>query len=178
MGRKKLQGERYHCGKLRPERSPSAIRQMVSLAEKKLLDPLFGSQVGILHLQGTITASQVSAAKHFAEQMGYYDAVMGNPSRTAKSPDYEMGRAGWGSSTREASEDRISKLREWRENVNRILSAPAGREWRIVYDTVLLDYHCPVMDRTVLASALQDLALLFGYERHAPQALDAKKNAA
>lgn len=178
MARNKTKGDRYACGKLRPDRSPSAIRQMVSLAEKKLLDPLFGTQIGILHLQGHITAPMVSAARHYAELMGAYDALVCNPSRTARSPDYEMGRLGQGASM--GADDRpglVERVKKLRDKIATALNGPSGEEWRAVYDTVLLDQHCGVMQRGALASGLQSLSYLFGFEVR-PQHLDAPRTAA
>lgn len=173
MGRKKSKGERYACGKLRPDRSPAAIRQLVSLAEKKLVDPLFGSQIGILHLQGVISANLVSSASRFAEAMGRYDSVVGNPSRTARSPDYEMGRqeAG-GENRRDLDPEAVEKIKTLRDKMTACLAGPEGSMWRAVYDTVLLDYRCGVMDQHSLIAGLQELSFLFGYEQR-PQATQA-----
>lgn len=173
MGRKKSKGERYACGKLRPDRSPAAIRQLVSLAEKKLVDPLFGTQIGIMHLQGIISASLVSSASRFADAIGRYDAVVGNPSRTARSPDYEMGRreAG-GDNRRDLDAEAVEKIKALRDKMADVLRGPEGSMWRSIYATVLLDQRCPLVDQAFLVAGLQELSYLFGYEQRSvvPQA--------
>jgi hypothetical protein len=157
--------------------SGSALRAIVDMAAKNLVDPIFRTQIGQLHLMGLRQDGQpdfpsefVSAARHWADFVGFHDRVVGNPSRTVKSPDYQMGRAGKGEGgdhqcrSCDCGGDKvlcpvISRVKsQWSDAVEAI-----GPEWRVVYDTVILDHHCPPWERDALKRGLCGLAVLYGY---------------
>lgn len=173
MGRRKQRGERYPCGKLKPERFPPAlVRQMVEAGRQKIINAAFGTSIGRMRLEDKLTDAQVSAAAHFARFMGYHDRLIGGLARTSKSPNYQLGRAGHGPSASagctDCSEGRCQHCKA-RERASRdydsIRAALTNAQWSVVYHTVLLDETCPWPRMPELKSGLSILADLYGYER-------------
>lgn len=171
MPRRKKDGERYPCGKLKPERfAPAVVRRMFDGARARVVDPLFGTQVGLLCMEGLLTEAHVSAASHFAKFMGYYDRLVGNPSRTARSPDYQMGRAGTGPMVEVFACDNCAggcvhceaKIRA-SADYDRIREKLDNKQWSVVYHTVLLNEVCAWPHKPELTAGLDRLADLFGF---------------
>jgi hypothetical protein len=59
--------------------APAVVKRMVDAAAASARDPLFGSQLGRLHLNGKLTSSQLAAGKHWAELTSDYSAACRSP---------------------------------------------------------------------------------------------------
>lgn len=177
MARRRKRGDRRPSGKLNsPEREryregrfpPTLVHQMVEAGRAKIINAAFGTQLGRLRLEGVISDAHVAAANHFCRFLGRYDRATGNPSRTVKSPDYRLGRAGSGDADQADSEpELVERLSRQRDDLDKLFTRD---EWRAVYDTALLNEPCPWFQRAALVSALEKLGELYGYGRPAKAA--------
>lgn len=171
LPRRKKEGSRFPCGKLKSERFPPAlVRQMVDAGRAKIINGAFGTAIGKLRLEGILTDTQVAAAHHFGRFIGHYDQLVGNPSRTVKSPEYVLGRAGMGatyesgpSCDKDCDCPRCEARKRASADYDKIRRALPNTEWSIVYHSVLLNEACPWPYRAALISGLDILADLFGY---------------
>ncbi len=87
--RKRLTGERYACGKLKPDNVPTAahIRRAQGEALMRGRDPWLGTRLGWLYLNREITSRQVEAGLRFAKLFLDYSKIAGFPPRAATSID-------------------------------------------------------------------------------------------
>jgi hypothetical protein len=94
-GRPAQPGERYPCGKRRPSdyRSDTQIQRIMQDGLAFGLDPILGSQAGILCLRGHITSRQLSTADYVGSVYGRFEYYSGQKRRT-RSPSYQSGAAG------------------------------------------------------------------------------------
>lgn len=143
---------------------------MVDASRAKVINSAFGTAIGQMRLEGVLTDTQIAAAHHFARFMGHYDRSVGNPSRTARSPDYQMGRAGMGVASEESLACNVDDgcphceaRRRASSDYDRLRNMLPNAEWSVAYHTVLLNESCPWPHRPALISALNMLAELFGY---------------
>ena len=80
-------------GKPQRERSgpsPTEISRLRDAALAGMKDPIWGTQLGILHLSGKLTSSQLAAGKRWAELARDYSVACQSP-RAPKSVDIEPG---------------------------------------------------------------------------------------
>lgn len=93
LGRPALSGERYPCGKRRPSdyRSDTQIRRLIDSGLAATLDPILGSQAGILCVRGHITARQLSTVDYVARVYGRFEFYQAPGRRQAQSPSYQAG---------------------------------------------------------------------------------------
>ena len=59
--------------------SPTEISRLRDAALAGMKDPIWGTQLGILHLSGKLTSSQLAAGKRWAELAADYSAAMQSP---------------------------------------------------------------------------------------------------
>lgn len=176
MGRPKLAGERYPCGKLKPEVAPPAmVRRIISQAKTTARNPLLGTEAGRLRLNGVITSKELEAANAFATAVGKHDRLKGYPSRTTASPLYERGYGSAGDLDMEdemilrdlragdvaAAADRSPRLRRILkatrqfESLETAVTAAGRAAYRAVYDVVILDEPIPVGRHADLVAGLR-----------------------
>jgi hypothetical protein len=97
-------GSRYPSGHKRPKYTPRhagvnniAVRYRHKWDDMKRIgaDPVFGSEVALMHLRGVFTDAEADAALYYAEVAGRYDryhpAKDGATPRTARAQSYEFG---------------------------------------------------------------------------------------
>jgi hypothetical protein len=84
-------GERFPCGRKRPTdfRSDSQIRRIVQAGLEMSLDPVLGSQAGILRMRGKISDKQLSTVEYIGRVYGRFEWCMQAPLRRTKSPSYD-----------------------------------------------------------------------------------------
>lgn len=84
---------RYPCGKKRPSdyRSDTQIRRLIDSGLAASLDPILGSQAGILCVRGHITARQLSTCDYVARVYGRFEYYQAPARRQTKSPSYQAG---------------------------------------------------------------------------------------
>jgi hypothetical protein len=85
-------GERFPSGKLRREPPPVMVRRLRDAALAGLRDPEWGTELGRLYLEGTITATMYAAGKAWRDKAARY--VRAINSFGVRSPVLEQGRAG------------------------------------------------------------------------------------
>ena len=92
-GRRRLQGERYPGGRLRPAeyRSDTQIRRIVEQGLALGLDPMLASQAGRLRLQGRISDRHLAVIDYVGRIYGRYEFYAGLRRRT-HSPGYEASK--------------------------------------------------------------------------------------
>ena len=93
MPPRKHLAKREPNGKPQRERSgpsPTEISRLRDAALAGMKDPIWGTQLGILHLSGKLTSSQLAAGKRWADLARDYSAACQSP-RAPKSVDIEPG---------------------------------------------------------------------------------------
>jgi hypothetical protein len=96
LGRRRVAGERYPGGKIKPRdegdrRAPTLWRRIKDGAVKGGAHPYAGTVLGRLSIFGLLTDAEVEAGFRVAEIVGRYERVSGAPRRTCASPAYERG---------------------------------------------------------------------------------------
>src|SRR5215467_11755709 len=96
LGRRRLVGERYPGGKIKPGkegdmRAPTLWRRIKDGAVKGGAHPYAGTVLGRLSIFGVLADAEVEAGFRVAEIVGRYERVSGAPRRTCASPAYERG---------------------------------------------------------------------------------------
>lgn len=94
MPRKRAFGRpRYPGGKLKPigETSPTLIRRMIDQARRGAGNPLLGSELGRLCLNGVISDREFSAGVRYGVIVGRYHRLKGLPSPHLKSAAFMDG---------------------------------------------------------------------------------------
>lgn len=118
VGRPAQVGERYPSGKLKPPEKqkastpPAQIKRLFEAALRRAADPIYGTSLGLLFMNGDITAHELAAGTSYAKLRGRYDRAMGIPGRFTLSPDYGTVRA---ISNREPMSDREIEAIEKRQ---------------------------------------------------------------
>lgn len=90
-GRQRLAGARYPSGNRRREErasqeySPSAIKRLTSAAIAGMHDEEWGTVIGRLYLNGTLTSREYAAGKRWAATWAEYCDATGNPSPNPRS---------------------------------------------------------------------------------------------
>ena len=71
---RKILAPRKPCGQLKREPrdsrplAPIQVRRLLDAAAEGLRDPLWGSMIGPLHLNGKISSAELATAKHWASR--------------------------------------------------------------------------------------------------------------
>lgn len=107
--------ERYASGRAKPEQtefaSPTHLRRMLDAAKAQAGNPLIGSELGRLRLNGVINDRQFDAGRRLAELTGWFDAMHGAPRNSPQSPSYA---SGMGKALRQEDEARTARrMREY-----------------------------------------------------------------
>ena len=99
--------------------SPLEVRRMVDAAKRGLKDPIWATQLGILHLEGKLTTSQFAAGKRWAELARDYSVAMQSP----KSPRSVALEASGGSPIDPNSAKGVKEARQHSRTVHGYLGA-------------------------------------------------------
>jgi len=92
-GRPELNGERFPCGKLKPQLSPAELKRILANAALVAREARLGTEIGRLFAYGKITDEEAAAAFEIASIFGEYERVE-RLSRSARSANLEGGRGG------------------------------------------------------------------------------------
>ena len=82
---RKVLAPRKPCGQLKREPrdsrplAPIQVRRLLDAAAEGLRDPLWGSMIGRLHLNGKISSAELATAKHWARIVANYSAACCSP---------------------------------------------------------------------------------------------------
>jgi hypothetical protein len=155
----KITGDRFPCGRLRPDKFPPVlVRQMLDAAKDRLIDHRIGTQIGRLRLEGVLSDAHVAAADKFALVINKHEKTAGLPRRTASSLDLAGAQV---RSTSDAPD--ADDAARWQRERDLIQAALSPDESRIAFDVVTLNLAPTYSEKPVLARALQKLAVLFHY---------------
>ena len=164
VGRPRLLGER------------SPVTGRLKQTWRGLSDPLRRpSEVEKLLAQGVIERRHLAAAREWARMVGQHDRVISAPSRTSRSPDYQMGRSGKSDADGYRCKGCDGQCKAGCSAADRIkgqwdrAKAALGPFWNIVYDTVLLDFSCDD-DAHMVRDGLDRLAEALNIARPASKA--------
>ena len=163
-GPKPKPGARYASGNLKIPACyagppPAQIKRLIDDALRGAADPRYGSVIGRLRLEGTLTDKQLSVAETYGRLRGRFDKVMGMPRRSAASVFYESGLASH--TARGLDEDAIAQLRE--EHGRLLIEVGPVRQ---VLDRVVLFDEAPLPGELPrLKAGLDALAAFFHVER-------------
>lgn len=112
LGRPPKPGARYPSGKLKPTQeariAPALIHRIRDHAGTMGIDRRLGSEVGRLLMLEQLTGLEAGAAWRMAEVYGRYERFHGI-TRTTRSPSYESGMAGGGTSGHDGTEHEAAK---------------------------------------------------------------------
>ncbi len=159
---------RYPSGQIKPERNetpPTLVRRIIDQAKRGCGDPLLGSELGRLRLNGVLTDRQVAAGKKFGELVGSYDRIKGIPSRHAKSPSWQVGAGR--STKRDTDQAVIDDVSRRFQTAFVLLANLGGAVRRAVFDVTVYDNPVTVEEQRALIRGLDKLVELFGLGRTA-----------
>lgn len=91
MAKRKSLALREPSGKVQREKPlppASEVRRLRDAALAGMRDPLWGSQIGRLHMAGKISAEQLAAGKRWAERAALYRAAIESPSPDPKAMNF------------------------------------------------------------------------------------------
>jgi len=132
-------------------------------------NPMWGTVIGKLYLDGHITEFEASAARLFSELAGRYDRYFGTTRRTVPSPAYQSGLGGRDDEverhekqgTTKEYERRANKARKAWEKINR--SIPNAHARDVIEEVCLYDREINSACHADLKILLGDIAKRFGF---------------
>ncbi|HXW25313.1 MAG TPA: hypothetical protein VEK73_11230 [Xanthobacteraceae bacterium] len=182
LGRRRLAGERYPGGKIKPGdgadvRAPTLWRRIKDGAVKGGAHPYAGSVLGRLSIYGILTDAEVEAGFRVGEIVGRYERLSGAPRRTCASPAYERG-FGFGLDAHERADANLAKrferrVRRARGAYERLVDhiPVSGRD--ALFTVCVEDREINSLLHKDLQMLLRQLAVSFGFAA-APRARKAK----
>lgn len=155
-----MPGDRYACGKLKPEiNTPTAahIRRAQGEALARGRDPWLGTRLGWLYLNREVTSTQVEAGLRFAKLFDDYSRIAGFPPRSAQAIDLNK-VAGRG--TAEPDENELAALRARYNEITGALHVDGTLEIivAVCVDEQVIEY----IEKRKLNRGLSALVTLFG----------------
>jgi hypothetical protein len=184
LGRRRVAGERYPGGKVKPRdegdmRAPTLWRRIKDGAVKGGAHPYAGTVLGRLSIFGLLADAEVEAGFRVAEIVGRYERVSGAPRRTCASPAYERG-SGFSLDVNMLTDTNLARrferrVRQARRAYEHLLDHVPERGRDALLTVCVEDREINSLLHKDLAAVLRVLAVSFGFAAAPRKARRAKR---